>query len=267
MNNIIIVTSYSTGFPVMVAQEIIKSSDLNLCGVIISANKIKNQKKWFLKKLNKTFKIGIGGTINGLRMRKWYQSHQQFLPETPSLLDFCSLNKIPVFRTENTARPEKYLLDQLLLLSPSLGLSLGNSYISSKLFTLPEKGMLNVHHELLPDYPGGQSVIWPLFYNKTFTGYTIHNISNQIDAGEIISKEEIPIAFQKTLAETIALNYANSKIASAKKLPTIIKLYLENKIEPKPNPIGKSLTTPNLKQYLKIIRNFRNLRRDTPLGL
>lgn len=260
MNNIIIVTSYSTGFPVMVAQEIIKSSDLNLCGVVISANKIKNQKKWFLKKLNKTFKIGIGGTINGLRMRKWYQSHQQFLPETPSLFDFCSVNKIPVFRTENTARPEKSLLDKLLLLQPNLGLSLGNSYISPKLFTLPEKGMLNVHHELLPEYPGGQSVIWPIYHNKQQTGYTIHEISKRIDAGKIIVKEAFPIKFGDTLAETVARNYAHSKQISARKLPNVIQLYIANKIQPQPNPVSKTYTTPNLSQFLQIRRNFQSLR-------
>src|SRR3712207_8581825 len=38
----------------------------------------------------------------------------------------------------------------------ALGLSLGNSYISSRIFTLPTYGMLNIHGEVLPDFQNAQ---------------------------------------------------------------------------------------------------------------
>ena|ERR1700730_1743036 len=51
------------------------------------------------------------------------------------------------------------------IFTAALGLSLGNGYISKRVFSIPKFGMINVHSERLPEYQNAQSVIWPI-YNR-----------------------------------------------------------------------------------------------------
>src|SRR5439155_8886347 len=87
---------------------------------------------------------------------------------------------------------------------PDLGLSLGNSYISSKIFSIPVHGMLNIHGEVLPDFQNAQSVIWQIYEGRPETGYTIHKIDKGIDTGDIIRQEKFPIVFKESLAKTVS---------------------------------------------------------------
>jgi folate-dependent phosphoribosylglycinamide formyltransferase PurN len=38
--------------------------------------------------------------------------------------------------------------------------------------------MINIHHELLPEFLGAQSVLWQLHEGSTKTGFTIHRIDD-----------------------------------------------------------------------------------------
>ena len=62
---------------------------------------------------------------------------------------------------------------------------------------------VNFHGEILPDYPGGQSVIWPIYFGRRETGFTIHSVAKGIDTGEIVYQERRPIRFGATLRETV----------------------------------------------------------------
>ena len=88
-------------------------------------------------------------------------------------------------------------------LNVDLAISLGCSYISSKIFNIPKYGMINIHHEILPEYQNAQSVIWQLFNNSNKTGYTIHKITKKIDDGPILFKKERDIIISDTLRKTL----------------------------------------------------------------
>ena len=57
-----------------------------------------------------------------------------------------------------------------------LGLALGNGFIGPSIFTIPCFGMVNIHSEMLPEFRGAQSFIWPIYEGVGWMGFTIHQI-------------------------------------------------------------------------------------------
>lgn len=66
--------------------------------------------------------------------------------------------------------------------------------LPSDIITVPEYGAFNLHPSLLPAYPGLNP--WDAIYRngETVTGVTLHNMSIQADAGEIVRQERFSIA-------------------------------------------------------------------------
>ena len=147
-------------------------------------------------------------------------------------------------------------------LDPELGVSLGNSYIGKRIFSIPKYGMINIHTELLPKYQGAHSVIWPIFYNEDVTGFTIHQIDNSIDTGNILYSEEVPITFKKELKDRVHVTMMHV----SKKLPKALERVCENYLALKTRGIkqkkNKPFTTPTLFQFIRMkINNKRSYKR------
>lgn len=66
--------------------------------------------------------------------------------------------------------------------------------LPSDIITVPEYGAFNLHPSLLPAYPGLNP--WDAIYRngETVTGVTLHKMSIQADAGEIVRQERFSIA-------------------------------------------------------------------------
>lgn len=257
-----IVSASESGFPVIAAKAIQEDPEIELVGLIYARNISNNRKKLLGQKLKKTLKIGILGAINGVRLRKWFAKHKQFLSSTTIMEGYANANQIPYLEVGHTARPTSAEIERIESLNADLGLSLGNSYIASKLFNLPGHGMLNIHHEILPEYKGAQSIIWQLYNGNAVTGYSVHEITKKIDDGKIVFRQKIPIKFESSFKDTVAKNYAFLKEHSAHQLPAIIKEYLHgSSIVTTIDKVYKSYTTPTFKQFLTMKRNFKKLSR------
>src|SRR5579862_944010 len=163
--------------------------------VIISRAQSASRVRVWRRKITKIGQIGLLGAMNGIRMRSWYDK------DAADLLSVCEGLGIPAFETDSTNSEETIQLFKDA--DPDLGLSLGNSYISPKVFTVPKYGMINVHGERLPAYQNAQSVIWPIYHLEMTTGLSIHQIDRTIDTGRILYREEFPIVFCEKLEHTV----------------------------------------------------------------
>lgn len=67
-----------------------------------------------------------------------------------------------------------------------------------KILELPKWMAVNVHGSLLPQYRGAAPINWAIINGETKTGLTIIKLNPQMDAGNIIAREEIPIGPQDT---------------------------------------------------------------------
>ena len=90
--------------------------------------------------------------------------------------------------------------------------------ISSAILEIPPAGCLNLHGSLLPRYRGRCPINWVLVNGETETGVTLHYMTLRPDDGDIVCRENIPIADDDT-AYTLHQKAAQ---ASARMLPEIL---------------------------------------------
>ena len=65
--------------------------------------------------------------------------------------------------------------------------------IPRALIDLPRLGCLNVHPSLLPDNRGPVPLFWTFREGREVTGVTIHLIDEEMDSGDILAQELIPV--------------------------------------------------------------------------
>ena len=260
MTDIIILTSSPKGSIVTHLEELVNSSNINIKAVILNENLTTQKKTYYKRKMKKVFKIGVLGSLNGIRMRKWYSQDVLKYTSKDTLKNICIKNDIPLCTTP-TINCQK-TIDYFREFGADVGLSLGNGYIGRKVFSIPRNGMINIHHELLPDYQNAQSIIWQLYNNSRMMGYTIHKINKFIDKGEIIYSKQLEIVVRENLGDTIAYNYASLWRSSAKGLVTILEDFENYYSNGKEQGKGGNYTTPSIWQFLRIRSNFYRLKYD-----
>jgi len=232
--------------------------DIEIAMVVVSEGQAVNGKNKSLRRIKKILRIGVFGAFNGIRMRKWYGQDVRKYCHIENAREFCSQHNIPFKSVPHTNSAEtKQLFTEA---AADIGLSLGNGYISPKVFGIPKYGMLNIHHEILPQYQNAQSIIWELYNGSAETGYTIHKIDKNIDTGAIVLQEKIPIVFRETLADTVSYNYARLFDASAEGLVRVFGNFDKYFSDARPQGKGTHYTTPSLWQFLKIERQFKKLK-------
>lgn len=237
----------------------------DLAAVILCLNRPTDphrRKRQRLRQLRKALRIGVIGTLNGVRMRQWYGRQLAERLDNPDIADVCRehgipLLEIPTFRDADAqARLRELDLD--------VAVSMGNGYIPRSFFTIPRLGMLNVHHELLPEYRGAQSVLWQIHDGSRVTGYSIHEMTERIDAGRVLYRETVPIAFRDSLRETVVESSARVQLRSIEGLARTLDDLEGLRATARPSEGGRSFTTPDTRALLRIYRQFRRLRREAP---
>lgn len=61
-------------------------------------------------------------------------------------------------------------------------------------WSMPPMGTINVHGSLLPQYRGAAPINWAIINGEPFTGVTTFKLQHEIDTGNILLSEIIPIA-------------------------------------------------------------------------
>jgi methionyl-tRNA formyltransferase len=256
---VVILTSSRRGIASHHLQSILKNEDVSDILVVLSAGEVTNKWSFYKRKIRKMFQIGLRGTWNGIQMRSWYNEDIEQHCEGISDIDiFCDKHDVKLIEVPRINCAEtRQAFEQF---EPSIGISLGNGYIGSKVFNIPTHGMLNIHHEVLPDYQNAQSVIWQLYNMSTETGYTIHQIDKKIDTGKILHQEQLPIQFCDTLSETVSVTIAKCYDMSASGLNEVLsnlQLKLSNATA---QGKGGHYTTPTWKQMKRIQANYSELK-------
>jgi methionyl-tRNA formyltransferase len=70
--------------------------------------------------------------------------------------------------------------------------------ITAEILDIPRLGALNLHGSYLPRYRGRVPVNWAVINGETETGATLHYMVEKPDAGDIVDRERVGIAFSDT---------------------------------------------------------------------
>jgi methionyl-tRNA formyltransferase len=185
-------------------------------------------------------------------MREWYADE-----EANDINSLCDSLNVPLTETPyvNCDTTRELFREA----NADLGLSLGNGYIGKSVFSIPKYGMVNIHSEILPEFPGAQSIIWPIHQGMEETGFTIHQIDSIIDHGDILFQERFPIQFYPTLRETVEKNLQVSRLRVPKAFSYVCENYTMLRARSISQQFEKSFTTPTIWQFLRMVKNSRAL--------
>lgn len=209
------------------------------------------------RKLKKILRIGPLGAWMGLRMRRWYDADVRAILPVEDLETLCRQYGIAFAITPAIGHART--VELLRASGADIAISLGNGYIPPRVFTAPRLGMLNVHHELLPERQNAQAVVWSIHDGSPNTGYTIHRIDRGIDTGAIVLRGEVAIRFMPTLRATVSHTMAALLEASAAGLRRVLDDLPKHLADAKPQGAGHKRTTPTFGQYLRIVRQHKRL--------
>ncbi len=230
------------------------------CVVFAEPGTRRRNAKFFKRRLKKISKIGMLGALNGIRIRPWFE-----FPRGEHLEAICERLCIPLYRTG--ALNNKRTAELFRSAGADLGLSLANSFISKRIFSIPRFGMINVHGERLPDYQNAQSIIWPIYNMERTTGFTVHQIDEKIDTGSILYQENYDIQFRTTLKDTVEQSIQET----ARRMPRAVRYVCENyerlRASARPQTDGRSYTTPSVWQFLRMTRNNQAMYASSRLRL
>ena len=114
-----------------------------------------------------------------------------------SVVELAQAAGVPVLFPSMPNTPA--VISHMATLQPDLLLSFYyRRLLCQALLAIPRLGAINLHGSLLPKYRGRAPVNWVLVNGETHTGVTLHYMSAQVDAGDIIAQRVVPIAFEDT---------------------------------------------------------------------
>lgn len=98
---------------------------------------------------------------------------------------------IPVLQPKNLKSPE--FQAELKALNANLQIVVAFRMLPESVWNMPELGTFNLHGSLLPRYRGAAPINWAVINGDTETGVTTFFLKHEIDTGNIIFQERMPI--------------------------------------------------------------------------
>jgi len=249
-----LMTSGPVGGSGVVLERLTRVPEVELVCLIVSETVVAKRSR--KKMLRKIWKIGLLGALNGVRIRKWFGHDMRTDAREVARAHGIPIVTVPRVNCDETVEALRHF-------APDVGLSVGNSYIASRVFSVPAQGFVNFHGELLPEYPGAQSVIWPIYFGRTQSGYTIHRINKGIDTGDILYKRAVDIDFQPRLADTIRRTNDKVREQLPEAFAELLADWDKHAAAAAPQQAGRHFTTPTFWEYLRMERNNKRLWRET----
>lgn len=95
-------------------------------------------------------------------------------------------------------------INQLRKMNPEFIIVQGYSMLlDQEILDIAKVAAVNIHGALLPQYRGPNPIQWALVNNETETGVTMHYMTEDFDAGDIIAQNKIPIYIEDTWLEIL----------------------------------------------------------------
>ena len=124
----------------------------------------------------------------------------------PPVKDCAHAHAVPVFQPPKIRTPEA--LEHLRGWRPDLIVVAAYGKIIPKtMLDLPPCGCINIHASLLPKYRGAAPMQWAIAQGETHSGITIMQVSEELDAGDILLQKSVALRPDETggsLHDTLA---------------------------------------------------------------
>lgn len=103
---------------------------------------------------------------------------------------------IPVLQPLKLKDPE--FINELTALNADLQIVVAFRMLPEIVWNMPPMGTVNLHGSLLPQYRGAAPINWAVINGEKETGVTTFKLKHEIDTGDILLQESLPITEQDT---------------------------------------------------------------------
>jgi len=117
--------------------------------------------------------------------------HQSIL-QASAVKQYALSQNLPILQPEKLKDPE--FIEQLRAWNADLQIVVAFRMLPEAVWNMPRLGTFNLHASLLPQYRGAAPINWAIINGEKETGVTTFFLTHEIDTGQIIFREKIPIA-------------------------------------------------------------------------
>lgn len=112
---------------------------------------------------------------------------------------YAVAHNLPVLQPEKLKNPE--FINTLRGLNADLFVVVAFRMLPEMVWTMPPLGTINVHGSLLPKYRGAAPINWAVINGEKETGVTTFFLKHEIDTGDVIFREKMPIGEDENVGE------------------------------------------------------------------
>ncbi len=108
-------------------------------------------------------------------------------------------HNIKILQPEKLKNPE--FLAELKSLNADLQIVVAFRMLPKLVWNMPPLGTINLHGSLLPQYRGAAPINWAIINGEKETGVTTFKLKHEIDTGDILQQDKMPIGENETAGE------------------------------------------------------------------
>lgn len=112
---------------------------------------------------------------------------------------FALEHGLPVLQPEKLKNPD--FLEQLRAWKADLQIVVAFRMLPEVVWNMPTMGTMNLHGSLLPKYRGAAPINWAVINGEQETGLTTFLLKHEIDTGDLLFQQRIPIGENETAGE------------------------------------------------------------------
>ena len=110
----------------------------------------------------------------------------------PPVKEFAVEHNLPIFQPKRLSDPA--VIEQIKKIHPEYIVVVAyGKIVPVEILRIPEKGCINVHASLLPEYRGASPIQWAIIEGRTYTGVTTMVMAETLDTGDILLQERLSI--------------------------------------------------------------------------
>lgn len=140
-------------------------------------------------------------------------------------LQQSAVKKYAVEKGLTVLQPEKlkdeHFISELKKLNADLQIVVAFRMLPEEVWNMPPLGTYNLHGSLLPKYRGAAPINWAIINGESESGVTTFKLQHQIDTGNIVFSEKVPITETTTAGElhdTLMLKGASIILKTVKEI-------------------------------------------------
>jgi len=146
---------------------------------------------------------------------------------------YASEKGLNILQPEKLKNPE--FIEELRSLQADLQVVVAFRMLPEIIWNMPPMGTINLHGSLLPQYRGAAPINWAIINGEKETGVTTFKLQQEIDTGNILLSEKIPIGADETAGEL----HDKMKIIGAELLLKTVQGIAEGNLKDIPQPSSK----------------------------